>query len=78
MRDDLIQKFRDQIEDCAQIADQHEVEETERAAESKRNGKGLSELGHVFEATAAGTIARAIRARSEKEKQKINRGVRPV
>ena len=54
-------------EACAKIADKHEREESKRAGESRSGGKGLSELGHVFEATAARAVADKIRARSQSE-----------
>jgi hypothetical protein len=55
------QHLRDQIEECAKIADRHEQAETENAEESRDNQKGLSELGHVFEAAAAKVIGEKIR-----------------
>lgn len=48
--------------DCAKICDEHEQAEQAAANESARNGKGLSHLGHVFEASAAKTIGDKIRA----------------
>lgn len=57
-------KAKEERDACAMIADRHEIEAMAQLEESKRNGKGLSEIGHVFEASAAKWISDAIRARS--------------
>src|SRR5262245_10783368 len=64
IRKAIVAAVLDERKACAKIADRRRETETELRAESERQEKQLSGVGHTFGATVAEEIARDIRARS--------------